>query len=220
MATMQLSSIQSESYWARWEGRGWTRQLTEDGRVYYFHSGTGASQWHLPNELYKSRFLVGPQSEDFSEETQVVFPCEAKAILGVSCVTEVLPQGQQVGEGQHRVDAMIEMLKQDIRNLEEIAPLLPDWLNALFVDPGFFAECYDKFATLDMDGSGRIEAEELYPVVLELTQEHPLSVTLEHCRRLMDIFDADRNGHLNRDEFVMFVKFLLTISFLEQNSIS
>jgi len=57
-------------------------------------------------------------------------------------------------------------------------------------------------------------------VVLELTQEHPLSVTLDHCKKIMEIFDADKNGHLNRDEFVLFVKFLLTISFLEQNSIS
>lgn len=219
MATMMSNSVQSESYWTKWEGKGWARHLTEDGRVYYFHSGTGASQWHLPNELYKSRFLL-PQSEDFSEETQVVFPCEAKAILGVSCVTEVLPQGAMVGEAQQRVEAMIEMLKQDINNIEEITPLLPDWLNQVFVDPGFFAECYDKFAMLDSDGSGRIEAEELYPVVMELTQEHPLSVTLDHCRRLMDIFDADRNGVLNRDEFVLFVKFLLTISFLEQSAIN
>lgn len=201
-------------------GKSWCRQLTEDGRVYYFHAGTGASQWHLPNELYKSQFLVPEQSEDFSEDTQVVFPCEAKAILGVSCVTEILPQGQQVGEGQLRIDAMIEMLKQDIKHMEEIMPLLPEWLTSIFVDPSFFAECYDKFAMLDQDGSGRIEAEELYPVVMELTNEHPLSVTLEHCRKIMEIFDQDKNGHLNRDEFVLFVKFLLTISFLEQNSIS
>lgn len=205
------------------QGKGWTRQLTEEGRMYYFDAGTGASQWHLPNELYKSQFLDvadgGMPSEDFSQDTVVVFPCEAKAILGVSCVTEVLPHGAAVGEGQLRVEAMIEMLKRDIHNLEEIKPLLPDWLNAIFDDPAFYAECYDKFASLDLDGSGRIEAEELYPVVLELTQEHELSVTLEHCKRLMDIFDDDRNGHLNRDEFAQFVKFLLTISYLEENRI-
>lgn len=202
-------------------GKAWTRQLTEDGRVYYFHAGTGASQWHLPNELYKSQFFQEPEmSEDFSDDTVVVFPCEAKAILGVSCVTEILPQGQHVGEGQLRIDAMIDMLKNDIKNMDEIMPHLPDWLTSIFNNPSFFAECYDKFALLDQDGSGRIEAEELYPVVLELTQEHPLSVTLDHCKKIMEIFDADKNGHLNRDEFVLFVKFLLTISFLEQNSIS
>lgn len=40
----------------------WTRQLTSDGRVYYYNRSTNASQWHLPNDLWRPQCLTKSKS--------------------------------------------------------------------------------------------------------------------------------------------------------------
>mmetsp|Transcript_125413 Transcript_125413/g.366335 ORF Transcript_125413/g.366335 Transcript_125413/m.366335 type:complete len:232 (-) Transcript_125413:206-901(-) len=60
----------------------WTREEAADGRVYFFNRATGASQWHVPNELY------GAAS---GAEGAVAMPGIAKAVLQVDCVTEFPP---------------------------------------------------------------------------------------------------------------------------------
>ncbi len=37
-------------------------------------------------------------------------------------------------------------------------------------------ECIEKFEAIDRDGSGRLEAEELFPVILEISEESPTVV--------------------------------------------
>merc|ERR1719424_397981 len=66
----------------------WQRQQAPDGRTYYFNRNTGASQWHLPNELYTSQ-------RGKAQPKEVRFPTEAAAMLHVNCVTEVLPKISQ-----------------------------------------------------------------------------------------------------------------------------
>mmetsp|Transcript_7324 Transcript_7324/g.20031 ORF Transcript_7324/g.20031 Transcript_7324/m.20031 type:complete len:96 (+) Transcript_7324:76-363(+) len=65
----------------------WKRELTEDGRVYFFNRATGTSQWHLPNDLYVSSRDSTNDSQKAPEMT-VVFPTLAKPMLCVDCVTE------------------------------------------------------------------------------------------------------------------------------------
>lgn len=36
----------------------WTRQLSNDSRLFYFNRCTGLSQWHVPNDLYKPRSCI------------------------------------------------------------------------------------------------------------------------------------------------------------------
>lgn len=200
---------------------GWARQVTEDGQVYYYHAGSGASQWHLPNELYVSQWKrEGEEAfEPQSSDTQVIFPCEAQARLKVSCVTEVMPEHLGGAGAASRVNQMLRMLEENVSCIEELKPQLPDWLKDVLDSDNFLQECYDQYGRLDDDGSGQLEAQELYPVILDLCQEHPLTINLEHCQRLMTIFDADNNGTLSRDEFVQFVQFLYVYMFLMQSSI-
>jgi len=73
----------------------WTREQTADGRTYFFNRATGASQWHVPNELYQSRCLDKSQ-EDTGADELVVMPSEARAVLGVDCLTEVMGSAQLV----------------------------------------------------------------------------------------------------------------------------
>merc|ERR1719272_1132639 len=136
-------------------------------------------------------------------------------MLQVDCVTEVmLNQALEIEEGTMRIGAMIDMLKNKTRTVEQIAHNLPQWLRESFENDSFVAECVEKFETLDRDLSGRIEAQELFPVILELAEEHPLSITEEHCDELLGIFDRDGNGYLDVQEFVDFIKFVFTISWL------
>lgn len=81
-------------------------------------------------------------------------------------------------------------------------------------------DCIEKFEAIDQDKSGQLESQELYPVILELAEEHPLAIGEEHCERLLEIFDKDGNGVLEMHEFIDFVKFIFTMSYLEQNAIS
>lgn len=83
----------------------WVRQMTEDNRVYFFNRATGASQWHIPNELYHGRHLVKDLEPD---EDLLVMPATARAHLGnprgigVACITEVPPwfRSQGISDGQ------------------------------------------------------------------------------------------------------------------------
>lgn len=73
----------------------WKRELTADGRVYFFDRATGASQWHVPNELYHAKGRLNtPESNRnpfHQEEDLTAMPATARAVLGVDCVTESPP---------------------------------------------------------------------------------------------------------------------------------
>mmetsp|Transcript_8682 Transcript_8682/g.19887 ORF Transcript_8682/g.19887 Transcript_8682/m.19887 type:complete len:254 (-) Transcript_8682:100-861(-) len=72
----------------------WTREEAADGRTYFFNRATGASQWHVPNELYEQRaFDAKPR---LAEEDHVAMPGIAKAVLNVDCVTEFSPKSNTV----------------------------------------------------------------------------------------------------------------------------
>jgi hypothetical protein len=42
--------------------------------------------------------------------------------------------------------------------------------------------------------------DELFPVILEVTQNAPWEITWEQCVKFADIFDTDGNGVVYRDE--------------------
>ena len=53
------------------------------------------------------------------------------------------------------------------------------------------------------------------PVIVELSQEHPIAVMEEHCKRFIEIFAASKTGKLSKKEFADFVKFIFMMQWAE-----
>ena len=74
----------------------------------------------------------------------------------------------------------------------------------------FVDDCALRFAALDADGNGTLDAKELMPLVVDLTQaHHAVSVTMDHCETLVTIFDTDGNGVIDKQEFVEFTQYVV-----------
>lgn len=128
----------------------------------------------------------------------------------------------QISADEVRIDELLDMLEADSKALKKnfsrfsMCPDMPDWMQAQFKQEAFVAECNEKYDFLDADGNGTLSADELYPVIIELSGGHPLSVTIDHCSRLVKIFDQEKKGVLSRTEFVEFVKFVWLHLWLEE----
>jgi len=124
-------------------------------------------------------------------------------------------------EGGLRIDMLLDMLDEGVSqiraNFEQILTCrdLPDWLRDLFDNETFMQGCNEQFDRLDVNKDGTLSPDELWPVIVELSQEHPISVTVEHCQYLTVIFDEDCNGVISRDEFVQLVRFILIVQWLQ-----
>ena len=57
-----------------------------------------------------------------------------------------------------------------------------------------------------MDHNGVVDPEELFPVVIELTNSEPWAVDDSHCRQFAHIFDEDGDGRINISEFEKLVR--------------
>merc|ERR1719460_886882 len=71
---------------------------------------------------------------------------------------------------------------------------------------------------VDQDRNGVLTPDELYPVVVDLSKEHPYSITLEHCHRFVQVWDEDGNGVITRDEMFEFCKFMFIYEVLANDS--
>jgi len=70
----------------------WIRELTDDGRVFFFNRSTGASQWHIPTDLYRNQCLKTPEpwGDDGGVDGPIAMPATARAVLKVDVMTEYL----------------------------------------------------------------------------------------------------------------------------------
>jgi Ca2+-binding EF-hand superfamily protein len=98
------------------------------------------------------------------------------------------------------------------------SPDVPAWLKETLMDTSMTEMCEKQFSELDVDGNGVLSANELLPVIVELCQEHPLDITQEHCQTLLDIFDEDKSGTIERGEFLEFVRFIVVVSWLQEQA--
>eukprot|EP00929_Paragymnodinium_shiwhaense_P058771 TRINITY_DN29447_c0_g1_i1.p1 TRINITY_DN29447_c0_g1~~TRINITY_DN29447_c0_g1_i1.p1 ORF type:complete len:1085 (-),score=358.65 TRINITY_DN29447_c0_g1_i1:301-3555(-) len=112
----------------------------------------------------------------------------------------------------------IGMIEEDKERLWAIIPFLPEWLVESVTSEQFMNSCTEQFMSLDKDGSGNLEPEELLPVIELLCQAHPLSIDQEKCKRFVKIFDQHQNGVIMQDEFVEFAQFLAVMNFLTQTA--
>merc|ERR1719478_88448 len=92
---------------------------------------------------------------------------------------------------------------------------MPPDLMVLMASDDFKTKCNEQFDALDEDKNGVLTVEELYPILDDISQEHPMAITLDHCKRFLKIFDDTNSGNLTRPEFFEFVKFMYLMQWLE-----
>jgi len=119
------------------------------------------------------------------------------------------------------VNQMLDILSSDVAAIKKeysrimSSPQTPDWLKETLLTEEFGAECQKYFDMYDVDGNGFLSPDELFPIVQDLSQVHPVNITEEHCKKLIVIFDEAKNGVISRSEFANLVKFVLIIKWLE-----
>ena len=115
-------------------------------------------------------------------------------------------------EEQLRIDDVIANVRDDAAWADKILPSLPDEWKEYLTSDEFIDSAMDKFDALDADGNEKLSPDELVPVVSELSQGQPWDIDDKHCVEFAEIFDADKNGFIDRGEFFRFVQFLVVMS--------
>lgn len=123
--------------------------------------------------------------------------------------------GYQHGQS---VDAILQMLREERSQLYQDLPVLPDWLRSLFEHEEFQMMLQQKFEDLKEEGSVTVDALRLIPVIVSLSQAHPLQVTEIHCQELLRIYDDHDSGQLSCKEFAEFTEFTFIMTCLVDGS--
>merc|ERR1719478_2134966 len=98
--------------------------------------------------------------------------------------------------------------------MRKVIPYLPEGLRDELLSDVFASTCLEKFKSLDKDGNGSLDPEELYPLILEMTDAHHYALDLEQCKQFTAIFDDAKTGVISQKEFVNFARFLMVMSYL------
>merc|ERR1719199_1729399 len=120
---------------------------------------------------------------------------------------ELLPaDSEKAGE---RIMDGLRKLKGNKTKVDQIMDKLPSWLSDMFKSDDFLKQCNDMFDKCDINKNGVLEAKELVPVVMELSQESESAITEEHCTEFIKIFDPT-NQVITRESAIEFMKFMFT----------
>jgi len=114
------------------------------------------------------------------------------------------------------IEQMLAQLREDKDAVNKIMLQLPPALAADFQEASFADACGAGFDRVDIDGNGELSPEELFPVVGKLAGTSQVSITLDHCRRFVAIFDLDGNGVITRDEFANFSRTMMVVGYIVQ----
>eukprot|EP00927_Polykrikos_kofoidii_P065110 TRINITY_DN60901_c0_g1_i1.p1 TRINITY_DN60901_c0_g1~~TRINITY_DN60901_c0_g1_i1.p1 ORF type:complete len:1083 (-),score=182.58 TRINITY_DN60901_c0_g1_i1:343-3591(-) len=117
--------------------------------------------------------------------------------------------------GKEKIEELLKTLMNNVDRLPTLIPYLPKDLTDELMSDEFQAMCLEDFKRLDADNSGVLEPSELLPVVMQMSEVHHFSMTDDHARQFVDIFDSERNGVITRSEYVNFARFLLIMAYLE-----
>merc|ERR1719482_2228604 len=112
-------------------------------------------------------------------------------------------------EDEERVYDELEQLSKSRQMVAKVMDKLPGWVTEMINGPDFTEHCAEMFTRIDADGNGVLDAQELYPLIVELLNEHPISVTEMHCQEFVEMFDNTGRGVIGKDDFKDFVKFTL-----------
>jgi hypothetical protein len=203
----------------------WSRELTEDGRVYYYNRATGNSQWHLPNDKYQSQSsIVSREDSQVSAQGIVVWPTHAKATLKVDCVTEVLPEHglDSVGPsvGAVSVTNVIGAIRAEPRSWVKIRGNLPVYLGNFLDGTDFELLCVKGFKAVVTQGELMLHNnfDTVTSIVMLVDADPPLRLTEERFMQLLDDFDPSGTGAVDTQDFVAFMQFAVAVRYLEQVS--
>ena len=110
------------------------------------------------------------------------------------------------------LDDIIEMVRRDVSIVKKIESRAPAEVKDFLNSEAFWSDVQDRYQRLDVDGNGQIDANELYPIIVELTDSEPWAVTEEHCQRFMRIFDTDGDGNIDLNEFCDLLRFCVLMT--------
>eukprot|EP00933_Yihiella_yeosuensis_P038266 TRINITY_DN32207_c0_g1_i1.p1 TRINITY_DN32207_c0_g1~~TRINITY_DN32207_c0_g1_i1.p1 ORF type:complete len:233 (+),score=56.19 TRINITY_DN32207_c0_g1_i1:81-779(+) len=226
------SELASASVTAALNGRGtcygvtenaWSRELTADGRIYYYDKATGCTQWHLPNDLYQSQTSSG-KGKGSTQGSSLIFPAEARAMLRVDCVTEPAPAGGTTeGAFANSRGASIDP-EAIIRGapavvLDKLKELLPPPLAQKLTSNSFTSACLADFHEVAGDSALlRVEdaAAMVCAVAAGLRVEPHLSLFEDKCVSLADNFDTASAGIVGPEEFIRLLQYIVAVRYVER----
>lgn len=128
---------------------------------------------------------------------------------------EEFGEGLQILSGSKAIEDLIVMLETDRKEIKKVIPYLPQELRDELLSQDFTISCIERFKELDVDNSGRLEPNELFPILTEMTNSNQCSADLSQCERFAAIFDDGQTGYISQSEFVNFARFLMVMTYLE-----
>lgn len=132
--------------------------------------------------------------------------------------SETVPTDNGIARIDQLLDVMYndyqELMKKQIGRLSSDA-VEPEFIRKAFQDESFIAFCLAKFDLLDVDGKGVLAPSDVFPIIVELSSEQPVSITSDHCGNFLEMFNPDKTDSLSKSEFCDFVKFVWFMRWLE-----
>ena len=120
----------------------------------------------------------------------------------------------EIVEEEFEISSLIEEMKADKKAVEKYFDKVPLDIKEHIMSEEFIELTVEKFNEVDSDGNGVLSPDELYPVIEDLVS-CPWSITLEHCKRFLEVFDENGDGVINLAEFHSFLAATVLISYLE-----
>jgi len=117
-------------------------------------------------------------------------------------------KSQEESEGAKRVEEFLDVLENDQKAMQKIIPMLPKKVFKQMTSDQFNQHAKTKFESLDQDQDQVLSRQELFPMIVELSQAPPQIVDLTHCERFIKIFDMRNAGTMELDEFLNFLRFM------------
>jgi len=121
---------------------------------------------------------------------------------------------ENLAAGEKKIEELLYMLEHDRNAVHKIVPLLPDKVFDHLTSDKFVQETHAKFVELDVNHNDVLTPQELFPVIVELSEAHPYSVDMQQCERFTSIFDMHGDGVIRLDEFLDFARFMCIMQFL------
>lgn len=123
----------------------------------------------------------------------------------------------QIMSDSAMVDQLLETLEHDPSKMHEAFAYLPENLKIELLSEHFTVDCMTHFQEVDKDGRGSLGPEEVYPVIVALSNSHEASLDLDQCRRFTAFFDTTGTGLITSNNFVDFARFLIVMAWLKSH---
>jgi len=127
----------------------------------------------------------------------------------------VVADNAEIALSEARVEELLGKLKRDRDTVRRAMPKLPQAVKARLTSGAFESHCRQRFAELDKDSDNILNAQELFPVVVELSEAHPFGVNFEQCERFAAIFSERGDSKIKYEEFLDFAGFVFIMNFLQ-----